>query len=104
MGLSFSLLLTGLGAALLARADATIGVNIHMVAVIVLVVGLLGFVTSVFFRSRRGSFRGVGPGGSRILSRASSTLSRRPTRERAEAPAEREGSVLTRYGGSYPPW
>ena len=57
MGLSFSLLLAAAGAALIWAVRATVsGVNIHTVGVILLIVGIVGFVTSLFFWSSWGGF------------------------------------------------
>jgi hypothetical protein len=57
MGLSLSLLLCAAGAVLLWAVDATVaGLNIHTVGVILLVVGIVGFVTSLFFLSSWGGF------------------------------------------------
>ena len=57
MGLSFSLLLAAAGAAMIWAVSATVsGVNIHTVGVIVLIVGIVGFVTSLFFWSSWGGF------------------------------------------------
>ena len=57
MGLSFSLLLAAAGAVLIWAVNATVsGINIHAVGVIVLIAGLVGFVTSLFFWSSWGGF------------------------------------------------
>jgi len=72
MGISVSLLLAAVGAVLLWAVNATVsGLNIHTVGVILLIVGVVGFVTSLFFWSSWGGFggrdtrlsrdRGVGP-------------------------------------------
>lgn len=72
MGISISLLLAAAGAVLLWAVNATVsGLNIHTVGVILLIVGVVGFVTSLFFWSSWGGFggrdtrlsrdRGVGP-------------------------------------------
>ena len=59
MGISLSLILAAAGAVLLWAVDATVsGVNIHAVGVILLVVGVIGFVTSLFFWSSWGGFGG----------------------------------------------
>ena len=59
MGISVSLLLAAGGAVLLWAVSASVaGVNIHTVGVIVLIVGVVGFVTSLFFWSSWGGFRG----------------------------------------------
>ncbi len=64
MGVSFSLILAAVGAVLIWAVNATVsGVNIHSVGVILLVVGAIGFATSIFFWSSWGGFgRGAGPG------------------------------------------
>ncbi len=57
MGLSFSLLLAAAGAAMIWAVSATVsGVNIHTIGVILLIVGIVGFVTSLFFWSSWGGF------------------------------------------------
>jgi hypothetical protein len=57
MGISLSLILAAAGAVLLWAVDATVaGLNIHTVGVILLVVGIVGFVTSLFFLSTWGGF------------------------------------------------
>ena len=57
--MSVSLLLAAGGAVLLWAVSASVaGVNIHAVGVIVLVVGVVGFVTSLFFWSSWGGFGG----------------------------------------------
>ena len=59
MGISLSLILAAAGAVLLWAVDATVaGLNIHTVGVILLVVGIIGFVTSLFFLSSWGGFGG----------------------------------------------
>jgi hypothetical protein len=59
MGISISLLLAAAGAVLIWAVNATVsGVNIHAVGVILLVVGLIGFVTSMFFWQSWGGFGG----------------------------------------------
>jgi len=67
MGISVSLLLAAGGAALIWAVNATVsGVNIHTVGVILLIIGVIGFATSLFFWTSWGGFsaRGtpVGPG------------------------------------------
>ena len=60
MGLSFSLLLAAAGAAMIWAVSATVsGVNIHTVGVIVLIVGIVGFATSLFYWSSWGGFGGA---------------------------------------------
>jgi hypothetical protein len=57
MGLSLSLLLAAAGAVLLWAVNASVaGLNIHTVGVILLIVGIVGFVTSLFFLSSWGGF------------------------------------------------
>jgi hypothetical protein len=66
MGISLSLLLAAAGAALIWAVNATVsGINIHTVGVILLIVGLVGFATSLFFWSSWGGFnaRGTAPAG-----------------------------------------
>jgi hypothetical protein len=59
MGISLSLILIAAGAVLTWAVDATVsGVDIHAVGVILLVVGVVGFVTSLFFWSTWGGFGG----------------------------------------------
>lgn len=63
MGLSFSLLLSAAGAVLIWAVNATVsGINIHTIGVILLIVGIIGFVTSLFFWSSWGGFGRVGAG------------------------------------------
>ena len=58
MGISASLLLSAVGAILLWAVDVTAtGVNVHMVGAILLVVGIIGFVLSLFFWSDAGRLR-----------------------------------------------
>ena len=64
MGISASLLLAAAGAVLLWAVDATVsGVSIHAVGVILLVVGIIGFVASLFFWSSWGGFGSRSDGG-----------------------------------------
>jgi hypothetical protein len=59
MGISLSLLLAAAGAVLLWAVDAsTNGFNIHTAGAILLVVGIVGFVASLFFWSSWGGFGG----------------------------------------------
>ena len=62
MGVSFSLLLAAAGAVMIWAVNATVsGLNIHTVGVILLIVGIVGFATSIFFWSSWGGFgRGAG--------------------------------------------
>ena len=58
MGISVSLLLAAAGAILIWAVNASVaGLNIHTVGVILLIVGVVGFVTSLFFWSSWGGFR-----------------------------------------------
>ena len=72
MGVSFSLILAAAGAVLIWAVSKTVsGVNIHTVGVILLIVGIVGFATSLFFWSSWGGFgratgdRTAGPGDQR---------------------------------------
>jgi len=61
MGISVSLLLAAAGAVLIWAVNASVsGLNIHTVGVILLIVGVVGFVTSLFFWSELGRFRRPG--------------------------------------------
>ncbi len=61
MGISVSLLLAAAGAALIWAVNATVsGVNIHTIGVILLIVGVVGFATSLFFWSSWGGFGASG--------------------------------------------
>jgi len=63
MGVSASLLLAAAGAVMLWAVDVTSsGFNIHTAGAILLVVGIIGFVVSLFFWS---SWGGFGSGGGR---------------------------------------
>ncbi|HEY5059786.1 MAG TPA: hypothetical protein VII51_12315 [Gaiellaceae bacterium] len=56
-----SLLLAAAGAVLLWAVNASAsGVNVHAVGAILLIVGAIGFVTSLFFWSSWGGFGGAG--------------------------------------------
>lgn len=60
MGVTASLLLSAAGAVLIWAVSATTsGVNIHTVGVILLIVGIVGFVISLFFWSTWGGFQGA---------------------------------------------
>ena len=62
MGISFSLLIAAAGAVLIWAVNATSsGFNIHTAGVILLVVGIIGFVVSLAFWSTWGGFGGRGP-------------------------------------------
>lgn len=57
MGISASLLLGAAGAVMIWAVDTTVsGLNIHTVGVILLIVAVIGFVTSLFFWSSWGGF------------------------------------------------
>ena len=57
MGISLSLLLAAAGAVLIWAVNATVsGVNIHTVGVILLIVGIIGFLSSLAFWSSWGGF------------------------------------------------
>jgi hypothetical protein len=57
MGISLSLILAAAGAVLIWAVNATVsGVNIHTVGVILLIVGIIGFVSSLAFWSSWGGF------------------------------------------------
>ena len=69
MGISLSLILAAAGAVLIWAVNASVsGVNIHTVGVILLIVGIIGFVSSLAFWSSWGGFTrgggvdGAGPG------------------------------------------
>jgi hypothetical protein len=66
MGISLSLILAAAGAVLIWAVDATVsGLNIHTVGVILLIVGIIGFVSSLIFWSSWGGFgRSAGDVGS----------------------------------------
>lgn len=57
MGISLSLILAAVGAVLIWAVDATVsGINIHTVGVILLIVGIIGFASSLIFWSSWGGF------------------------------------------------
>ncbi len=57
MGISVSLILAAAGAVLTWAVSATVsGLNIRTVGVILLIVGVVGFITSLFFWSSWGGF------------------------------------------------
>ena len=65
MGITISLLFAAAGAILLWAVDATVsGLNIHTVGVILLVVGIIGFIMSLVFWSSWGGFGARDNGGS----------------------------------------
>ena len=73
MGISASLLLGAAGAVMIWAVNATVsGLNIHTVGVILLIVGVVGFVTSLFFWSSWGGF------GARGADTAAAPVVRRP--------------------------
>jgi len=62
MGITLSLLLAAAGAILLWAVNVTAsGINIDAVGAILLVVGIIGFVLSMFFWSTWGGFGGATP-------------------------------------------
>ena len=64
MGITASLLLTAVGAVLLWAVHASSsGFNIHTIGVILMVVGIVGFIVSLFFWSSWGGFGAYGGGG-----------------------------------------
>lgn len=66
MGISLSLLLSAAGAVLIWAVNATVGgLNIHTVGVILLIVGIVGFLVSIFFWSSWGGFGGRAGGADR---------------------------------------
>jgi len=72
MGISASLLLAAAGAIMIWAVNASSsGYNIHTAGVILLVVGIIGFVASLFFWSSWGGFggRGGGGGGTTVVDR-----------------------------------
>jgi len=57
------MILTAIGAILVWGVTATAnGVNIHTIGVILMIVGIVGFVISLFFWSSWGGFHTAGPG------------------------------------------
>jgi len=63
MGITAGLLLTAVGAILIWGVDATVsGLNIHTIGAILMIVGIVGFVISLFFWSSWGGFNTAGPG------------------------------------------
>ena len=78
MGITASLLLTAVGAVLLWAVHASSsGFNIHTIGVILLVVGIVGFVTSLFFWSSWGGFGGARGDGSNTVVVDRETVDRR---------------------------
>jgi hypothetical protein len=76
MGITASLLLSAVGAVLLWGVDASVsGVNIDTIGVILLVIGIAGFVISLFFWSSWGGF-GAGPGRDTTVIRERDTIDR----------------------------
>jgi hypothetical protein len=60
MGISASLVLSAVGAILIWAVNANVsGLNIHTVGVILLIVGIIGFVISLLFWSSWGGFSGT---------------------------------------------
>jgi hypothetical protein len=63
MGISASLLLTAAGAILLWGVNATVsGLNLDTIGAILMVIGIVGFVISLFFWSSWGGFAAARPG------------------------------------------
>jgi hypothetical protein len=57
MGISLSLILAAVGAVLIWAVNASVsGINVHTVGVILLIVGIIGFVSSLIFWSSWGGF------------------------------------------------
>ena len=60
MGVSLSLILAAAGAVLIWAVSKTVsGVNLQTVGVILLIVGIVGFATSLFYWSSWGGFGGA---------------------------------------------
>ena len=77
MGITASLLLTAAGAVLTWGVNAAVsGLNIHTIGVILMVVGIVGFVVSLFFWSTWGGF-GSGAGRDTTVIRERNTVDRR---------------------------
>jgi hypothetical protein len=75
MGISFSIFLIAAGAVLAWAVDASVsGVNIQLVGVILLIVGILGFIGSLIFWSSWGGFGGARDGGSGSTSAPQTTV------------------------------
>ena len=63
MGISASLILSAVGAILIWGVNATVsGIDIQTIGAILLVIGIIGFVISLFFWSTWGGFGGAAPG------------------------------------------
>lgn len=78
MGITASLLLSAAGAVLIWAVNATAsGIDIHTVGVILLLVGIVGFVVSLFFWSSWGGF-GSAPGRDTTVIRERDTVDHRP--------------------------
>ncbi len=81
MGITASLLITAAGAILTWAVTASVnGANIHTIGVILMVVGIIGFIVSLFFWSTWGGF-GSSAGGhggqNTTVIRDSDTIDRR---------------------------
>ena len=77
MGITASLLLSAAGAILIWAVDASVsGLNIHTIGVILLVAGIVGFVSSLFFWSSWGGFGATGPGRDTTVVRERNTVDR----------------------------
>jgi len=78
MGIAASLLLSAAGAVLIWGVNTTAsGLNIHTIGVILLVVGIIGFIVSLFFWSSWGGF-----GGPAARGRDTTVIRERDTTER----------------------
>jgi len=68
MGITVSLLLAAAGAILIWAVNATVsGLNIHTIGVILLIVGIIGFVVSLAFWSSWGGFGGRAAGSTTVV-------------------------------------
>ncbi len=77
MGITACLLLAAAGAVLTWGVNAAVnGLNIHTIGVILMVVGIVGFVVSLFFWSTWGGF-GAGAGRDTTVIRERDTVDRR---------------------------
>src|SRR5882762_10377477 len=77
MGITASLLLTAAGAVLTWGVNASVsGLNIHTIGVILMIVGIVGFVVSLFFWSSWGGFGTYGGRDTTVI-RERDTIDRR---------------------------
>jgi beta-lactamase regulating signal transducer with metallopeptidase domain len=82
MGISASLILSAVGAILIWGVNATAsGLNIHTIGAILLIIGIIGFVISLFFWSTWGGFGSAS----------------RTTVVRDREPVVREREIVDRY-------